>query len=945
MAYNPFNIFRRNQKAIFAVITVFIMFTFVLSSGLSGSADFFNWLPEWLGRKAGKKGDFVCKLDGEKVYKGTLQQLQFQRVMANRFMYLAAQQTRLSLDALVTQQLGQVTDQATRSAILQGPMAEEALRNPGLSQQQSFMAQMMVQRYRELLSSPNTKQSEKELARLRQFQVVFDEQVEFMRRNGELYFLNVPNRSDQDLIDFMLWQKKADQLGIRFSTEDVARLIQREFNGMFRSDVPVRKELQEHLAGFNMDNCLQAINEEFRVRAAQSALLGSSGSLNPAERTFGGPPIFNLPYEMYEDYKEKCSPTSFDVVPVPAAAFIDKVTGEPTKQEMDDLFERYKTDEPNPKNETPGFKTPRRVKLEWISAIDTEPYYQKLAAEALKVGELQARIGSMLAVPLLGEGPSWAAAAVTPLAMKDPLLQLDEVRREYKMFIEGKHQSAMGIEWFSSNRSKDLLDSSVVRSPNLAAALGGFVGSGLTFAGPLPGIGNLGSAAWAIERRDRIRAGMPVVMGAIPGPGMFATVIAGASASSALLPRALPIDVVKHELVEKIVKSTARRLMTTDMDKFKTDLAKHYSDEKARLEKENAAIPEKDKRKDKTQLAAALQASMEKYILDYTKVRGWQHGASQQARDQWTIEEDPGLTPLVGLVQTGHHGDRLIQFGERFFWTREFNVPGLPPRPAMPATGLYTAEFYPDRPNEFTSPEARPEPRYLVWRTEELPAKEPPRVMMDAEKALVRGAWKRMKARDLARARAEDLANSVRASSSDSPFQIDQTMNEIANKLRTEISDPKVKDKVDFFQINNVSPLTKPSDIQMMMAGMMQPFRLEPTKNIPYPGPAMSETLLAERTKAPKTTFVMVDAPKDTYYVATVRQRELKSVEEFQSQIFTRGGQMDMGRGFRMVFLDETRRKMFESVLDMLKKEFRYEVTDEQKKKLQQTERHSSQTD
>ena len=46
MAYNPFSIFRRNQKAIFAVVTVVIMFMFVLSSGMTGKADFFNWLPE-----------------------------------------------------------------------------------------------------------------------------------------------------------------------------------------------------------------------------------------------------------------------------------------------------------------------------------------------------------------------------------------------------------------------------------------------------------------------------------------------------------------------------------------------------------------------------------------------------------------------------------------------------------------------------------------------------------------------------------------------------------------------------------------------------------------------------------------------------------------------------------------------------------------------------------
>ena len=73
MAYNPFNIFRRNQKAIFAVLTVFIMFTFVLSSGLGGGADFFDWLPRWLGQKS-KKGDVVCTIDGGKIYSSELEQ-------------------------------------------------------------------------------------------------------------------------------------------------------------------------------------------------------------------------------------------------------------------------------------------------------------------------------------------------------------------------------------------------------------------------------------------------------------------------------------------------------------------------------------------------------------------------------------------------------------------------------------------------------------------------------------------------------------------------------------------------------------------------------------------------------------------------------------------------------------------------------------------------------
>src|SRR5437879_4919851 len=89
MAYNPFNIFRRNQKAIFAVVTVFIMFTFVLSSGLGGGADFFDWFPQWLGGKA-RKGEHVCTLDGTKVYQGDLDRLNRDRVLANRFMDMAA---------------------------------------------------------------------------------------------------------------------------------------------------------------------------------------------------------------------------------------------------------------------------------------------------------------------------------------------------------------------------------------------------------------------------------------------------------------------------------------------------------------------------------------------------------------------------------------------------------------------------------------------------------------------------------------------------------------------------------------------------------------------------------------------------------------------------------------------------------------------------------------
>src|SRR5438309_1254790 len=105
MAYNPFNIFRRNQKAIFAVVTVVIMFMFVLSSGLGGGADFFDWLPNWVRSK--KKGEALCTIDGSKVYPSELDQLRRRRVMAGKFMSYAAEQTLFNLRGVLLEQIAQ----------------------------------------------------------------------------------------------------------------------------------------------------------------------------------------------------------------------------------------------------------------------------------------------------------------------------------------------------------------------------------------------------------------------------------------------------------------------------------------------------------------------------------------------------------------------------------------------------------------------------------------------------------------------------------------------------------------------------------------------------------------------------------------------------------------------------------------------------------------------
>src|SRR5215212_2136152 len=114
MAYNPFNIFRRNQKAIFAVLTVFIMIMFTLQSGVIGG-DALETFTRWLGSK-GRKGDALCTIDGTKIYEAELTDtrngLRYKRVMANRYMSLAAGFTAGQLAASVSERLNNLSPEA-----------------------------------------------------------------------------------------------------------------------------------------------------------------------------------------------------------------------------------------------------------------------------------------------------------------------------------------------------------------------------------------------------------------------------------------------------------------------------------------------------------------------------------------------------------------------------------------------------------------------------------------------------------------------------------------------------------------------------------------------------------------------------------------------------------------------------------------------------------------
>ena len=298
MAYNPFNIFRRNQKAIFAVITVFIMFTFVLSSGLGGGADFFDWLPRWLGSKS-KKGDVMCSIDGSRVYSSELEQLRFNRVMANRYMTLGARLTHQELDRFVSEQASSLSREVGMTLDRISQSERQMAENPQFAM---FFPQMLPQMRSELTrlqNLPDIKRADKEAINVKLASMTLLQTIVFSGGDQQ-YFGNAPNNTDRDRVNFLLWQKKADQLGIKFTTDDIKKLIDKEFYSFFHGDsqVAVQKELQKSLSGFNLSRCIEAVGEEFRVRMAQVEVIGPDVWAVAATRPTDSP--FSTPFEQFE---------------------------------------------------------------------------------------------------------------------------------------------------------------------------------------------------------------------------------------------------------------------------------------------------------------------------------------------------------------------------------------------------------------------------------------------------------------------------------------------------------------------------------------------------------------------------------------------------------------------------------------------------------------------
>ncbi|MBY0458078.1 MAG: hypothetical protein K2V38_12120, partial [Gemmataceae bacterium] len=495
---------------------------------------------------------------------------------------------------------------------------------------------------------------------------------------------------------------------------------------------------------------------------------------------------------------------------------------------------------------------------------------------------------------------------------------------------------------------RNLLASSIARPGTAAAALGGVTGQSAPFGHPCVAAALAVGAPVGYELRDRIKIGMPLVLGAVPGPSQFETLVTAAATSRAVEPKPLPAEAVRPDLLKKAAEARATALVGSvpsgdPMMRFapdKGDLGK-FAEELDKLSSKGRLNP-----KDATAVKA-ITDYIEKFRAERGLTEAGVHfGSTTAPRDEWTIEDDPGLAPLVqaqkeGLtLGHGARGDNLYApFGRTFFWTIERGF-GEPRR--VPSGGLYQVRNYP----EDVSQVREGRRHYVYWVTEDIPAKQR-NAIADSTTKVVREGWRNLKAREEARKQAEAIAEAVRKGAAASSVTVRQVLTEAQVRVLDGVTDPKVRARVEPFELRDVCPLAPidtaglPNEtlLRLSMTDELRrprPFQLRESAKIPFPTRDMEKALLDHRDKPAGTAVVIPDASKNTYYVAVVTRSSAdllsqKSASDFKGNVYSRDGP---ARGVLFDFRDKESRDGYQQVVELLKKEFRYEATEEQQKKL-----------
>jgi hypothetical protein len=591
MAFHPFQFFRKRQKSFLAVLTIFVMFIFILSYG---KGDAFEWAMSIMGAGRDRKDKTeVTTLYGKTVTVGELDELKINRKAVNVFIQRAMASAEPNLSAAEQQ------DVFRRMM----PIFQDPRGGPGAARQRMRALQQDL-----------IKEGKPEAARyLANFNRTMALSSWQQTHPGELYFGGT--LTADGLLDFLLWKQQADRLKITLTDEDVRKLVNQEAGhdvltgNDFKDGEKIRLLLQGAVRQISMKDLYAALRDEFRVRLAQDALLGNSPGARAALGTgLAGDdlPAGATPEQFWEYFKDKRTTLDVGFLRVPVSQFTGQVKEEPSEKELKDLFERYKNEEPSPEREKPALKVPRRIKVEWVSANPDAAYYRQESGKTL---QLLAAVRPLMTTSGAGGFPAVA------MALGAGLIPDLEIHAEYDAYVKG-----IKSWWDASTVLPDATSpyaTGLRRADTVASVLGQILGSAATGADPLSAVVTLNGSTELRLAEQRARAASIALAGSSP----FVPGVVAQEAAYVNVP-VPPLAAVRETMAERARTRLGPQLAQGALETFAKDLG-----DKRFNPKDAAEFVQKN-----ADAAHGITA----------------HGVMAEARDASEIAGDQALAPLKG---------------------------------------------------------------------------------------------------------------------------------------------------------------------------------------------------------------------------------------------------------------------------------------------------------
>jgi hypothetical protein len=571
-----------------------------------------------------------------------------------------------------------------------------------------------------------------------------------------------------------------------------------------------------------------------------------------------------------------------------AESFLDQVKGEPTPKERSDLFSKHRGELPDPSRPTPGFREPRKVKVEF-AALD---------AKAERVAKAIPQVQAASAILCASAGAMTHDPAFLLLSASQPgLAETLPIKEAVSDKMQANQRPYMNIEkWEFYPR-----DTSIYRPQPIISALGVLAGG--------PDVTTFVAAAAAVHQHVEIadhRTRVPFLLQPVLTP--FNPTIGNAIGTPALAlahaPKLPPEGLYLGEVTTEHKKRQRQNLFLADVRQLQDKLIKILKDAGAF-----------ELNPDTTKVKKG-RAESSKYVTDWLKDRGLTPAGTKDAKDQFAIVSDPDLKALndVAVPEPGG-SNSLVQH----LFATDQRSRGSNPRYLVDP---YEPFWFPAEPVG----DSVDKPTHLVWISEEIAPNS--YTSLDNANKQTKGemtqrvdrAWRLEKARALARAEADRLAEQVRA--------IGKTVTTNREGVEKQLRDLAAEKNLRKLEIERLAKL------KFEHGATQAQYRYEPPtldrKQIVFPTPDFADQLLELRTQPLGSVTVLADNPRTHFYVACVVERFDKKVEDFRDSVFTKSTATGPGQNplYFQYALPEERGRAMEEVRTRLRADAKLEEKD-----------------